>query len=145
MSAEPGRSRRWCALGLEGLVAAALGAAGLLKLADPGRFAAEIAAFRLVGGTATGVLAVYLPWLELTVAAALMTVRFRTAGRLGAAVLLAVFSLALVSAWARGLDVECGCFGRVASGPVAFGLARNGLLLIALWGAGRLRRSRSRQ
>ena len=60
----------------------------------------------------TVVLAVYLPWLEVITAIALFLRRLR----LGAAGILAgltiVFLGALGSAWARGLEIACGCFGK---------------------------------
>jgi len=61
---------------------------------------------------ATMLLAVYLPWLEVVTAFGLLTRRFR----LGAAALLSglifVFLGAVGSAWARGLEIACGCFGK---------------------------------
>jgi len=57
-------------------------------------------------------LAVYLPWLEVITALALFTQRLR----LGAITLLSgltvLFLGALISAWVRGLDIACGCFGK---------------------------------
>jgi len=60
----------------------------------------------------TMLLAVYLPWLEVITALALFTRRLR----LGAITLFSgltiVFLGALGSAWHRGLDISCGCFGK---------------------------------
>jgi putative oxidoreductase len=60
----------------------------------------------------TMLLAVYLPWLEIITALALLTQRLR----LGAITLFSgltiVFLAALASAWHRGLDIACGCFGK---------------------------------
>jgi len=60
----------------------------------------------------TMLLAVYLPWLEVITALALFTQRLR----LGAIALFSgltlVFLAALGSAWYRGLDIACGCFGK---------------------------------
>ncbi len=134
-------SRRvWLARGLEWSVAGALGVAGGLKLADPARFAAEIAGFRLVAGWSTGGLAVYLPWLELAVAVGLGFGKTRGAARVLAGVLLAGFSLVLASAWVRGIDVRCGCFGGADTGSLAAGLGRNAVLLLMLGVATALRR-----
>ncbi|WP_280791045.1 MauE/DoxX family redox-associated membrane protein [Blastococcus sp. CT_GayMR16] len=66
----------------------------------------------------------------------------RTAA-IAAAVLLVVFLVGVGSAWARGLRIDCGCFGNggeVAAGETAYPLEvlRDvGLLLIALLLAGR--------
>lgn len=60
----------------------------------------------------TMLLAVYLPWLEVITAIALLAPRLR----LGAAAILGgltvVFLGALGNAWARGLEIACGCFGK---------------------------------
>lgn len=132
--------RIWSAHGLDWSVAGVLGAAGALKLADPARFATDIAAFRLVSGWVAGGLAVYLPWLELAVATGLLWVKTRAAARMLSLGLLAVFSLALVSVWVRGIDVRCGCFGDAPTGSVVAALARNAGLVLALLAAARLRR-----
>jgi hypothetical protein len=136
----PHHWRSWLARGCERSVAGVLGVAGGLKLADPARFATDIAAFRLAAGWLAGGLAVYLPWLELTVAAGLLWGKTRLAAWLLALGLLAGFSLALASAWARGIDLRCGCFGSAPTGSLAAGLARNAGLLLALLAAARLRR-----
>lgn len=134
-------SRRvWLARGLEGSLAGVLVLAGGLKLVDPARFAAEIAGFRLVEGGLAGGLAVYLPWLEVAVAVGLVFGQTRGAARVLAGVLLAGFSLVLASAWLRGLDVRCGCFGGADPGALAAGLGRNAVLLLMLGVATALRR-----
>ncbi len=133
------RLRVRVALGLEWSVAGVLGVAGALKLLDPARFATEIAGFRLTAGWVAGGLAVYLPWLELVVAAGLCVVGTRAVAKPMAVGLLTAFSLALASAWARGIDVRCGCFGGAPTGSLAAGLVRNAALLCALLAAARLR------
>jgi putative oxidoreductase len=89
----------------------AFGYAALQKLADPQSFAVDIGNYHLLPYPLTLALAVYLPWLELVCAVAVLS-RWRDRGAL--TVLLALclfFSLALTSAWMRGLDIRCGCFG----------------------------------
>lgn len=94
--------------------------AGALKIWDFARmrpatpdFTLAIQQYRLLPSADLAVLlAVYLPWLEIVAALGLFARRIQ----LGAAALLAamsgVFFAALASAWARGLRIECGCFGR---------------------------------
>ena len=57
-------------------------------------------------------LAVYLPWLEIIAALALFARRLA----LGAAAAMlgmgAMFLAAIGSAWWRGLNIACGCFGK---------------------------------
>jgi putative oxidoreductase len=88
--------------------------------------------------------AMTLPWIELVAALALILgVRARS-GAMVAAALMAAFTLAVLIAMARGLDIECGCFGTADGtrvGIVKF--LENGAML-ALAAIGSLRaRSRS--
>ena len=57
-------------------------------------------------------LAVYLPWLEVTAALGLFVRRVALGAATAAAGMTAMFLVAIGSAWARGLDISCGCFGK---------------------------------
>lgn len=57
-------------------------------------------------------LAVYLPWLELTAALALFVRRLALGASAALLGMTVVFLGAIGSAWWRGLDIACGCFGR---------------------------------
>lgn len=57
-------------------------------------------------------LAVYLPWLEVTAALTLFFRRFALGSLTTILGMTAVFLAALSSAWARGLQLSCGCFGK---------------------------------
>lgn len=113
--------------------------AALFKLADPAAFARDIEHYRIVSASAAAPAAVYLPWLEIALGLGLWLPRFREAARFLSILLLLGFCGALASALARGLDIDCGCFG--TGGPKAsasWALARN-LVLIALLAAPRFR------
>ena len=60
----------------------------------------------------TVLIAVYLPWVEIITALGLFVQRLRLGASLIVAGLTTIFLAALLSAWARGLRIECGCFGR---------------------------------
>jgi uncharacterized membrane protein YphA (DoxX/SURF4 family) len=60
----------------------------------------------------TMLLAVYLPWLEVITALALFTRRLRLGATALFSGLTLIFLIALGSAWQRGLDIACGCFGK---------------------------------
>ena len=60
----------------------------------------------------TVLLAVYLPWVEIFGALGLFVRRVQLGAASTLAVLTTIFLGALASAWARGLRIECGCFGR---------------------------------
>jgi hypothetical protein len=118
-------------LGLGGL----LGAAGILKLRDPAGFAVEISNYQLLPALAP-YLAAALPATELVLALGLILLRpsWRRAAAVGAAILFGMFGVAVVSAYARGINIACGCFGGGgdAIGPLT--LARNLALLAAVAG-----------
>ena len=56
--------------------------------------------------------AVYLPWLELLSGTALVFHRLQSGALAILTALTFFFLIALSSAWARGLDISCGCFGK---------------------------------
>ena len=76
-------------------------------------------------------LAVYLPWLEVSAALALFARRLA----LGAAAALlgmsVMFLAAIGSAWWRGLDIACGCFGKDEISTDFRGLMLRDLALLA--------------
>ena len=84
--------------------------AAVLKIADPVSFAGSVAAYHILPYFASYLTAAVLPFLELFCGILLVT-GYRVKG--GAMIITAlnlVFMLALVSAIARGLDIDCGCF-----------------------------------
>lgn len=56
--------------------------------------------------------AIYLPWVEVMAGAALLLPRWRSGALLLCGLMTIAFLGALASAWARGLDISCGCFGK---------------------------------
>lgn len=108
--------------------------AALPKIEDPLAFAGSIEAFQLMEGTLALWVAIALPWLELVVAIGLLTPWLRQACALTISGLLALFIALHASAWARGLDVNCGCFGLSETSPdYRWLILRNlGLLLLSI-------------
>lgn len=102
---------------------------GALKLSDPGAFRASIAAYELLPEKLGGLLAWYLPALEVVCGTALMLGRARRAAAGIVLALLLIFTMAIASAWLRGLDIRCGCFGSwLDRGSYPWWVARNALL-----------------
>jgi putative oxidoreductase len=120
--------------------------AGATKVADPGDFAREIARYQIVPWTISAFGATYLPWLEMMVGALLLTRKFERGSLLIIGTLLLLFTGALFSALWRGLNIDCGCFGKAFASTGTFGpLIRNLVLMIGvwvLWRAGLSRRDR---
>lgn len=99
------------------LLAAVYLAAAWPKIADPAGFARSIFNYQLLPDALINPLALFLPWLELFAALALLAV---TPLRRGALQLIAamtvVFIGAIASAMARGIDIDCGCFSTTGEG-----------------------------
>lgn len=106
--------------------------AGLAKIGDPASFAEQVHNFRIVPLFAENLVAMTLPWIEVVTALALLLrIRARDGAMLAAAALL-VFTLAVLSALARGLDIECGCFGTADASRVGALKVAENLGFIAL-------------
>ena len=112
--------------------------AGVLKLPDPAAAVRAVRAYQLLPEALVGTVAFGLPVIEIAVGLALLLGVFVRTAAIASAVLLAVFIVAVGSAWARGLQIDCGCFGnggQVAAGQTAYPaeIARDvGLLVVAL-------------
>lgn len=118
------------------VVAAVFAWAGTQKARQPVLFALDLEAYRLLPAAVILPIAYYLPWLEILTAFALFLPPLRRAAGWLVIVLLAVFTTMLVVAWARGLQINCGCFGTAGRAPTDFVIAifRNlALLGAAIW------------
>jgi putative oxidoreductase len=105
--------------------------AATTKLIDPAEFAQQIANYQLVPWPVAAILAVFLPALEFCLGFSLLLGRLETGALIWAAILLIVFTGALVLAIARGLSIDCGCFGRSIENTGTVGpLIRNLALLV---------------
>jgi putative oxidoreductase len=104
--------------------------AGATKVYDPGAFAIELQRYQAVPWTIGALLAIYLPWLELLAGAFLLFRKIEGGALLVITLLLLIFTAALTSAMLRGLNIDCGCFGKTfaATGTV-LPLVRNLTLL----------------
>ena len=108
--------------------------AAITKLIDPSLFAQQIANYQLTPWLATAVLSVFLPALELCVGISLLLGRWESGALVWVAILLTIFSGALLSAIVRGLSIDCGCFGRsIENTGTLWPLIRN-LVLLAVTG-----------
>jgi uncharacterized membrane protein YphA (DoxX/SURF4 family) len=93
-------------------------AAALGKIGDPAAFALQVHNYRLAPVWSENLVAILLPWVELVAGLALVLgVRARS-GAVIALTLMAMFTVAVGLAWARGLDFECGCFGKAGAARI---------------------------
>lgn len=85
--------------------------AGAAKLGEGWDFAATIEGYRLLSAPFNQLLAVTLPWWELAAGLGLILSLWTRPAAVLSLLLFVAFTIATASAWARGLDVDCACFG----------------------------------
>ena len=138
-----GRAEKIIVLALRWIVGGFFIYAGLLKAIDPAHFAKDVDNYRMLPFAASAAVALYLPWLEILAGAALAMSVWHRGASLVIGGMLVVFLIALGSAWARGLDITCGCFGRATNQsnyPLALLLdvALLAALCVAAWRSARI-------
>jgi uncharacterized membrane protein YphA (DoxX/SURF4 family) len=89
--------------------------AGIAKLVDPAPLATTIMRFQLLPLVLVNPLALALPPLEIICACALLAGRWKRQAAFGICAMCTVFLIALVSAAARGIEVDCTCFGAASA------------------------------
>lgn len=126
---------RWGALVARCVLAAVFLWAAVPKITDPASFAQDVDNYRLLPDAWVGVVAATLPVVELVLAASLLVGWYARGAALVSAALLAVFVLGMGQAMARGIDLNCGCFGTTLEARVGWdSVLRNvGLILLCTW------------
>ena len=85
--------------------------AGALKVGNLQKSAMAVRAYELLPVWLANFLGYSLPWIEIGIGVLLVIgVAVRITGLFGALIMLA-FIIAIAQAWARGLSIDCGCFG----------------------------------
>src|SRR5262245_7883406 len=84
---------------------------GGIKVSDPAQTRVAVSAYELLPPDVVGLVATVLPLAELALGTLLVAGAFTRWVALGAALLLVVLMAGMVQAWARGLSIDCGCFG----------------------------------
>ena len=108
---------------------------GLVKARQPYEFLAAVYAYQLVGPTPGLLLAALIPWLEIVVGCCLVGGVLVEGALLATVALTSSFTLAIASAWHRGLGISCGCFGTGHASIDGLTVLRSlGLLLISVLG-----------
>lgn len=107
-----GSRGRWFYLVIRIALGAAFIYAGAIKVTDPLQFADNVASFELVPNVLVSPFALSLPIFEMITGLLLVIgLLWRQAASLGIVILCGVFTVAVASALARGLTIDCGCFG----------------------------------
>ncbi|TDQ48521.1 MauE/DoxX family redox-associated membrane protein [Actinorugispora endophytica] len=115
----------WATLAARLALAGVVGYAGYTKVIVPALSVQSVQAYQLFGDDVSRFIGYTLPLFEIALALLLVLgLATRLTGIVGA-LLMGVFIAGIASAWARGLNIDCGCFGTggpVAEGETAYGL-----------------------
>lgn len=121
--------------------------AGALKITEPDASIAAVRAYQLLPSSVAEVVGVALPAVELVVGLALVVGVLTRGAAVMSAVLFAAFVVGIASVWARGIEIDCGCFGgggakAGAASAYPWEIARDVALLAASLFVACLRRTR---
>jgi uncharacterized membrane protein YphA (DoxX/SURF4 family) len=115
------RIQPWLGLVARLVLAGVFLVAGGSKVGDLAASGRAVNAYRLLPYDAATVVGAALPFIELTLGVLLLCgLATRIAAAL-ASFLLVVFIVGISSVWARGLSIDCGCFGK--GGELAKGVS----------------------
>src|SRR5581483_3850775 len=117
--------RTWVATACRLALAAVWLYAGASKIADADASGRAVRAYQILPDGMARAVGYGLPFVEITLGLLLLAGIGMRVLAAAAALLLAVFVGAIISAWARGLTIDCGCFG--GGGTVAADRTRYGL------------------
>jgi len=105
----------------------------LEKIVEPAAFAQSIANYNIFSFPISLVLATIVPWLELVCGLCILFGLFLRGSSLLLSILVGVFTLAILSALLRGLDIACGCFTQDPTvGKIGWMKVLQNLTLLAL-------------
>jgi uncharacterized membrane protein YphA (DoxX/SURF4 family) len=113
--------------------------AGLAKVSDPEAAAQAVRVYRILPEALVKPIGYGMPFLEIALALLLLLGLGTRIAAIVSCVLLLVYIGAIVSVWARGISIDCGCFGgggAVAASQTAYWqeiLRDCGFLVLAGW------------
>lgn len=106
---------------------------GLMKIKEPILFQQDIRSFHIIDDPWPGLLAISLPWFEIIGGTGILIRQLYAGSLVLISGSLTVFIAAIAWSWMRGLDVSCGCFGKL---DLALGYSQHILLNSVLLGMG---------
>jgi uncharacterized membrane protein YphA (DoxX/SURF4 family) len=111
----PGVSGAWVSTACRLALGAVWIWAGVAKAADPFATLRSVRAYQLLPEGAVQVVAFGLPFFEIALGGLLVLGLLVRPVAVASLVVLGLFTAAIASAWARGLNIDCGCFGASAT------------------------------
>ena len=115
------RYQPWIGLVFRLVLGGVLLAAGLLKYQHLDKSQMAVRAYELLPIALANFLGIVLPYLEIAVGILLIIGAAVRVSAVISGLLMFAFSIGIAQAWARGLSIDCGCFG--GGGQVAPGTA----------------------
>jgi uncharacterized membrane protein YphA (DoxX/SURF4 family) len=103
--------KEWAGLAARLVVGGVWIYAGAIKLPDPDQSVAAVRAYELLPGETAVTVGQMLPVLEVVVGAMLVVGVLVRGAAVASAILFVAFIVGIVSVWARGMEIDCGCFG----------------------------------
>ncbi|MCH9031916.1 MAG: DoxX family membrane protein [candidate division Zixibacteria bacterium] len=80
------------------------------KILDPAAFAKSVNNYHIIPGPAVNIFALTLPWIELVAGLGILLGFWRRASSLLINLMLVVFTMAVLIAISKGINIDCGCF-----------------------------------
>jgi uncharacterized membrane protein YphA (DoxX/SURF4 family) len=111
-------------------------AAGAAKLPDPAQSVEAVRAYQLLPGSMVQPVGQLLPVVEVVVGVTLVLGLLTRGAAVVSALLFVAFIVGIASVWARGINIDCGCFGgggydADAASAYPWEIARDVALLLA--------------
>ena len=106
--------------------------AGIEKISDPSAFSTAIYNYKLLPISLVNFLAITLPWIELTAGLLLLFGVYVKENSSIISILLVIFFIAIAISLARGLNIECGCFGTSSGSKIGLIKLGENLVLILM-------------
>jgi len=103
---------------------------GITKLIDPGHFYESLKTYKLFPEFLIIPIVFFVPWYELIVSVLLFISDFRKEASLMLSGLIACYLIITVITIIRGVDINCGCFGKYSIKDTSKLLLMNFILLI---------------
>jgi uncharacterized membrane protein YphA (DoxX/SURF4 family) len=103
--------REWFGLVARLVVGAVWIVAGAIKLPDPASSVQAVRAYQLLPAGAASTVGQLLPVIEIVIGLTLVLGVLTRGAAVASAVLFVVFIAGIASVWARGISIDCGCFG----------------------------------
>jgi len=101
----------WLGLVFRLVVGAVLLVAGYLKAFNPSKAKMAVRAYEALPIPVANILGIALPWIEIGAGLLLILGVAVRQTAIFSGFLMLIFIIAIAQAWARGLSIDCGCFG----------------------------------